>query len=495
MQMDSASLIVPVGTGQVFTPDWLADAMAMTAMGHLPSSTSLRICEPAAGAGALLEAIFRLAKRVGCHVEADAWETDPALVTSLRQKFGEAVRLHHADTLQALVADEPPAPFDIVLANPPWLRETGHREVFRAIRNLHPDLAALYAKDADLHHFFWLAALRWLRPGGVAVMLTPAYVVSTRSATALRARLLAQGTVLGVWRSGPVRVFPDASVECAVTIWRKHDVGQASRHEICTAPVLNAALQPSGAQWRLPPDGSAWTADDTPVLRGPCLADWFGIVEGVSTGANAVRAEHVPLLRTWWHDTIANPVARTGRAPEQGDGIFVLRAADLDAAAIDRNDPRLHPRWLHPDQWILMLRDGDLPRMDAGLPPESAIEHHMWRFRPVLQARAEMKRNAARSWYAVTWPRTDAWCHGTIVTPKWSRAPSFRPLTPGSIPMTDCRILVPRTPAARLASGELLTLWNAMAPSELDRWLSRKGPILEFYGDGLGRLPIPQRLL
>ena len=495
MQADTANVIVPVGTGQVFTPDWLAEAMALAALECMPSHNVLRVCEPAAGAGALLDAVFRVATRVGRPIDAEAWETDPALVNELQRKFGTNVRLHHADTLHALVADPSPTPFDVVLANPPWLRETGHRDVFRAIRHLHPELRSLYAKDADLHHFFWLAPLRWLRPGGVAVMLTPAYVLSTRSATALRARLLAEGTVLGVWRSGSARVFPEASVECAVTVWRKHDAGHPASTEVCTAPVLDSALKKSGAYWRLPPDGSPWSTDDSPPQTGPRVADWFRIVEGVSTGANAVRAEHVPMLRAWWDATTGNPVAQKGRAPEQGDGIFVLGRADLDAAGIDSDDARLHQRWLHPDEWILMVRDGELPRMDAGLLPESAIEHHLWRFRPVLQARAEIQRNAARSWYAVTWPRSDAWNEGTIVTPKWSRAPAFRPLMPGSIPMTDCRILVPRTQAARLASEALLTLWNELPPTAFEPYLSRKGQMLEFYGDGLARLPIPQRLL
>lgn len=492
-----SSPTVPIGTGQVFTPDWLSDAMARAALHHLSATGSVRVCEPSAGAGALLSGVFRVAREVGCQVDAEAWETDPALVAELRRRFGDRVHLHQRDTLHALVADSPPAPFDVVIANPPWLRESGNREVFRAIRGLHHDLGALYAKDADLHHFFWLAALRWLRPGGVAVMLTPAYVLSTRSATALRARLLAQGGVLGVWRSGSTRVFPDASVECAVTIWRKHDTEDPPGLDTFTAPVLDSALQNSVGVWQLPPDGAAWRmseANGAGIDAGPTLGDWFRVVEGVSTGANAVRAEQVDALRAWWEDRDANPLAGEGRAPISGDGIFVLRKADLDTAGISPGDPRLLGRWLHPEQWILMLRDGDLPRLDAGLRPESAIERHLWRFRPVLMQRAEIQRNASRSWYALTWPRTDAWASGTIVTPKWSRTPAFRLLSEGSVPMTDCRILVPRTDVARLLSPDLVGAWNAMSPAEFTPHLAQKGAMLEFYGDGLARLPIPEML-
>jgi hypothetical protein len=494
MQHGASDVIVPVGTGQVFTPEWLADAMAKAALQSLPKRTTLRVCEPAAGTGALLQAVLRAAEPSGCRIDAEAWETDPVLVAELQRKFGAAVHLHHADTLRALVEEPSPVPFDVVIANPPWLRESGNSDVFRAVRKHHPDLRSLYAKDADLHHFFWLSALRWLRPGGVAVMLTPAYVLSTRSATALRAQLLAQGTVLGIWRSGSLRVFPDASVECAVTVWRKHDTGHSTAHEVCTAPMLDSALQAIGPHWRLPRDGSAWRIGDEAEVAGPTLADWFHVVEGVSTGANAVRAEHVPTLQRWWEDKEANPTARIGRPPVPGDGIFVLRRPDLEVAGIDLHDTRLFARWLHDEQLVLMLRDGDLPRIDVGLPPETAIERHVWRFRPVLQARAEIQRNSRRSWYALTWPRSEAWSQGTIVTPKWSRNPAFRAMTTAGIPMTDCRILVPRTEAARLASDALLAHWNDMSLTELSRYLSRKGAMLEFYGDGLARLPIPDQL-
>jgi hypothetical protein len=490
-----SSPTVPVGTGQVFTPEWLSDAMARAAFRHLSATRSVRVCEPSAGAGALLDGVFRVATEMGCRVDAEAWETDPALVAELRGKFGDRVRLHQRDTLHALTEDSPPAPFDVVVANPPWLRESGNREVFRAIRGLHPDLGALYAKDADLHHFFWLAALRWLRPGGVAVMLTPAYVLSTRSATVLRARLLAKGEVVGIWRSGSTRVFPDASVECAVTVWRKYDTDEAPGLDTLTAPVLDSALQGTAGIWQLPADGAAWRtsdADAAPTTAGPTLGDWFRVVEGVSTGANAVRAEHVEALRAWWEDRSTNPLAGHGRMPARGDGIFVLRRADLHVAGLSPGDPRLFSRWQHPEQWILMLRDGDLPRLDAGLLPESAIERHVWRFRPVLTQRAEIQRNASRSWYALTWPRTDAWTGGTIVTPKWSRTPAFRELRNGSVPMTDCRILVPRTDAARLLGSDLVGAWNAMSPAELASHLAQKGAMLEFYGDGLARLPIPK---
>ena len=163
--------------GQVFTPTVIADAMWRLALTALGDPKTLSAIDPAAGAGALVEAGLRS----NAEVDLSAVELDPALVATLRDVY-PSVHVVHADALTLGQGPDAPASrlgeqygalapaqlrtgddrllrsgwADAVIANPPYLRETGHRDLFRALRSWHAGaLAGLYRKDADLHHVFW----------------------------------------------------------------------------------------------------------------------------------------------------------------------------------------------------------------------------------------------------------------------------------------------------------------------------------------------------
>jgi hypothetical protein len=375
---------------------------------------------------------------------------------------------------------------DAVIANPPYLRETGNREIFRALRSWNGGAhAPLYRKDTDLHVFFWDIAMRWLRPGGVLAFLTPAYFLDAEAAEPLRQRLLRDGEVLALGRAGSTAIFPDAGVEAAITVWRKASGSPGAVHRRATLIDLDGA--PRGEV--LLPESGPWWLDTDPALDALTesavrLRDLFRIIEGVSTGANTLRDRDVPLV--------------SGGRP--GEGIFVL---DAQEAAALRHDPvasqLLRPRLRAtdgPPQWILLLRDGALPRMDRGEPPATPIEEHVSRFRAVLERRAEIARNPSRSWYAVAWPRPELDAANLIVTPKWSRGPAFRPAPQDAVPMTDFRVLVPRTPEVAAAAPEILEwlLGDTIGPWYRAR-LKQKGRMTEFYGAALGDVPIPEAIV
>ena len=145
------------------------------------------------------------------------------------------------------------------------------------------------------------------------------------------------------------------------------------------------------------------------------------------------------------------------------------------------------------DEWLLLVRDGDLPRLDAEDPdPGSALERHLYRFRRVLAARAEVARNPRRSWYAVAWPRPNAAGGPRLATPKWAKGPSFVVPESNAVPMTDFRVLTPKTDEVAARVHDYARWLNAdnMRPWYAAR-LKRKGELLEFYGDALLRVPIP----
>lgn len=466
----------------------------MRALGAAPAG-GWRVIEPSAGAGALVDPLLAHPDLGELH----AVELDPADAAALDARDIPRLHVAHADALTLARGDAPPSSLgaahgatpparldgaaarlreagwaDAVVANPPYLRETGNAATFRALRTWHDGaFAPLYRKDADLHHFFWDVAMRWLRPGGVLAMLTPAYVFDAEAAQPLRARLAQQGAILGLWRAGHARTFPGAGVEAAVTLWRKGAAAApATRLDERLQPVPDVAAIPIGA------DGEPWRWHGEPDLQWPFrarrLGEMFRVVEGVSIGANRLRQRDV--------DRVVD-----GRV---GEPITVFRGDELRRAGFrDGTHERfVRGRYRHgeaaPSEHMLLLRDGDLEGHD-----DPALLAHLERFRPVLEGRAEIRRNPTRSWYAAAWPRAEV-AAPALVTPKWAKRPSFALLPADRVPMTDYRVLLPRDPSIDL---DVWLRWLQGPTAE--RWmratLKRKGELLECYGRALAELPGP----
>ncbi|MCB9521718.1 MAG: Eco57I restriction-modification methylase domain-containing protein [Myxococcales bacterium] len=353
---------------QVFTPPDVADRLwdrALEAVGGARTSAPRRLVavEPAAGDGALIAAGERAVARHGVAVAVEAVELDAMLVAELRRRFPNT-NITHADALTLARGAAAPASTpgvaasassptqvagtsssrlvetawaDLVIANPPYLRETGNRQFFTALRQWAGGAhAPLYRKDTDLHFYFWDIAQRWLAPGGVLAFLTPAYFLEAAAAAPLRAMLETTGELRAVWRAGRAQLFSDAGVEAAVTIWQKAASPRPAHATLSVLPNLQARLEQAHAV-DLPDGrvaGDPWWTRSAPTLAALTqeaveLGDMFAIIEGVSTGLNRVRAQHLDLL----------PGA------ELGAGVLVLDAAELKRVGVPTSDPRLARRY------------------------------------------------------------------------------------------------------------------------------------------------------
>lgn len=514
------SLAVARPPGQVFTPASLAQALVRQALRALdPPAGPLRVLEPAAGTGRLVEALAAAVDPVRTPVAVQAIEADPQLVPALQTVVNalpwgisgtvstsdfflwdaeDVQDTDDSELLHDILPVSKEGAVDLVIANPPWLRESGNAPLFRQIRQTYPRAARGYHKDCDLHQFFWWPLLRRLRPGGVLAMWTPAYWLDGRAGAPLRRMLVGNGRVVAVWRSGLTNYFPGARVEVALTVWRRQDYGLT--HVLATPEdtVGTARLLPGdGSPWLSLTVGSAPAAGPGPELGGPVLGDRFRVIEGVHTGADRLRAVDA--------GGVVQGVA--------GAGILVCTTQELEQIGLTAQE---RARWLwrrygHTDRWVLRVCDGDLPRLDAwaagwretrgeaaafaALPrprvPWTALEAHLVRYAPVLSARAEILRARHRSWYATLWPRPGLTDAPRIVVPKWATRARFSILETGALPMTDHRVLVPREPLDRPALEALVTWWNGdtMAP-----WfranLKQRGRLLEWYGGQLLGAPL-----
>lgn len=217
--------------GATYTPLelalFLADA-ALTAF-KIPAEGQIRILDPAVGDGALLDALLqRLPGDVLCRVEVTGFDTNPHAIAAAKCQLekwpvGKFV-FHEMDFLSYVLADfgqqtlfssATSAGFNIVIANPPYVRT----------QVLGADAAQVLAKQfgltgrVDLYYPFLLGISRVLAPDGVASVIVSNRFMTTKSGQAVRSALLSTYDLLHVWDLGDTKLF-DAAVLPAVILAR-----------------------------------------------------------------------------------------------------------------------------------------------------------------------------------------------------------------------------------------------------------------------------------
>jgi len=171
--------------GVWFTPPGLAAPTAARALAPLDDGRPLRICDPAAGAGAFLLAA-REALRCS-EAELVGVDIDPDAVALARSELPGA-DLRVGDGLRAL----PDESFDAVLTNPPWETLQDGPDARARVAELRGRFERQGKGKLFTYRLFVERAVRLLRPGGRLGMIVPASLWFDRDAAALRDLLLDQ---------------------------------------------------------------------------------------------------------------------------------------------------------------------------------------------------------------------------------------------------------------------------------------------------------------
>lgn len=98
--------------------------------------------------------------------------------------------------------------FDIVITNPPYLGESGHKEVFRAVRQ--GSLKEFYLGKMDLFYFFMHLALNITHPNGVVAFITTNYFITADGALKLRRDLKNRSILLQIINFNELKIFQSA---------------------------------------------------------------------------------------------------------------------------------------------------------------------------------------------------------------------------------------------------------------------------------------------
>ncbi len=232
-------------TGAFYTPENLAHLLACEVLDawqqihpNFPLK-NLRVLDPAAGAGGLLLpfarelAVRRAAQEPGSHSsqliqDALARQLFAADISSnaLRKIGLPSTHVYGGDSLACQDGKsvlDGWKKFDIVLANPPYIGQKGHADVFKKLRQ-NPLWKAYVTPKNDLLYYFFYLALRVLKPGGLAGFITTPYFATAAGGKVLRQTLQQNATFLRMLNFDDKRLFKNVSQHTLLSVFAKGTV-------------------------------------------------------------------------------------------------------------------------------------------------------------------------------------------------------------------------------------------------------------------------------
>lgn len=457
--------------GATYTPKGLSDFVAgqlfRAAQGTKLAST-LRILDPAVGDGELLVSLLGfLTVEPHISVEVFGFETDEKALNlaSARLKklfpqvtfhlelrsFLDFVTTNHDESRQSnLFQSETPQKFDLIIANPPYVRTQtmGAQQAQTLARQF-----GLTGR-IDLYYAFILGIGRVLKPDGFAGLIVSNRFMVTKSGSSVRRAILERFEVCHVWDMGDTKLFK-AAVLPAVLLLR--GVGDSNERRISSMPdftstyvtdepaeahvsdtllaletkgvvavedgrrflvqhgTLNNGGEPDGV-WRIATRTSnSWLSTVAAHTWG-VFGDIGKIRVGVKTTADKV------FIRSDWDDMPAT------MRPELLRPLVTHHVAQCFKAAM----PKVRKQILYPHY----VAQGK--RLAINLRAYPKTQAYLDQHREILESRKYVVA-AGRKWYEIWVPQDpDAWVAPKVVFRDISREPTFWMDEENSVVNGDC---------------------------------------------------------
>ncbi|MBN1590892.1 MAG: N-6 DNA methylase, partial [Pirellulales bacterium] len=461
-------------SGVFYTPEYVTRYMVARAVASLqrnpPERNDVRplsIVDPACGCGAFLLAAYRHLRdrAAGGQVDMLAWRDRRRAVLERLHGVdldGQAV-LTARRALWLAAADEPAGllspsetdvffetirpgnalagptldpwlgAFDLVLGNPPYRRERGAKSLLDKIAQTELGRRWRSAR-MDLWYYFVHRALELLRDGGVLSLIVSGYWTAGTGAAKLVEQLRCETHVEEILEFGRLRVFDEVAGHHMIlqarktrgatttTVIKRPDTDQAASAEPFLAGRLPLVVFEKTPEELF--DGGR--VDLEPVDRDLLEALARGVPLGRLGRVRQGIAENPAVV-----SRSAN--RRHGNRWTTGQGVFVLTADEVDALELSDHERSLLRAYCQPRD-VLRYDLADRPSRtliystaetcpDLGAFP--AIERHLSRFRPIMEARRET-RGGRRPWWQLHWPRDPSlWTADKILSVQMARRPAF----------------------------------------------------------------------
>lgn len=160
--------------------------------------------------------------------------------------------------------------FDVVLANPPYVRQELIKEIKPRLAKVYP---AVYSGTADLYCYFYARGIELLRTGGMFVFISSNKWLRANYGTKLRDYMASQCSVRSITDFGELPVFESAATFPMILVAQKNQVEgkaiftqvqslQAPYPDVKAILTLNGHVLPEGAI-----SGSKWNLTEASVAK------------------------------------------------------------------------------------------------------------------------------------------------------------------------------------------------------------------------------------
>jgi adenine-specific DNA-methyltransferase len=398
--------------------------------------------------------------------------------------------------------------FDLVIGNPPYLREKNAKPLFDALATT--DLGQRWREARmDLWYYFVHRGLDLVRPEGILSFIVSSYWLSSRGARRLIARLERETRLKEIVLLDKARVFngiagrhmifqvqkssaPEGGAtgttrsECRLTLVRPGDPeprtsGEGWFQGAETFGIPHSELFQQGRLIVAPP------APAHALFRGrPTLGEFFETRQGM--------AENPPFINRRLHGELGGifPI---------GTGVFVLRPDEIKSLGLSPAERSLlRPyyetsaiaRYRLPDRpthQVLYLTRRTAANLD--LLPNAAA--HLARFRAVLDRRRET-RNGSCHWWQLHWPREERiFLSPRVLSVQMGAAPQFALAEQPTFVGFSVNVVLPRGPDTFALDALTGILNSRLAALWFERHAKRRGRNLEINAHVLREFPLPAR--
>ena len=469
-------------TGSHYTPPELAEFLADLALNAAGTRSDFSVLDPACGDGSLLAAISDMAgKRRASSMRLVGLDQSQTAVDETRARLSTYDELtfvvervdfleHVTDLLSSQVelfasaeADNGPEKFDLVIANPPYVRT----QVLGATESRRLATVLGLSGRVDLYHAFVRAMTASLVPGGTLALLCSNRFLFTQAGASVRRMLSEDFELERVIDLGDTKLFGAAVLPAIVIATR-------------ASKPLNSS--PSFTRVYEIRDGLESVAQEHPSVLQALGEKASGAIRvdgssfSVENGVVDVKAGGKPWTLTTaesskWLERIGRHTATTFGDISQirvgikttADAVFVRSDWWEMEPEVRPEDELLHPlithhvadRWQSstPSAWALYpheMVNGKKSPIDLREYPRA--QKYLLTHRERLEGRNYVIE-AGRKWYEIWVPQSpDDWQKPKLVCPDISESPRFSLDSTGALVQGDC-------------------YWITMKPDQDARWL------------------------
>ncbi|MCY2966963.1 MAG: Eco57I restriction-modification methylase domain-containing protein [Planctomycetota bacterium] len=396
--------------------------------------------------------------------------------------------------------------FDIIIGNPPYIRERDAKPLFDRIAQSKLGKAWRTAR-MDLWYYFVHRALDLLKPGGLLTFVVPSYWIDSQGASRLIERFRQETKfedvmLLGNWPvfagvQGRHLVFRVRSAPLETGLFRTpiSDLTTADRVTIRTLGSdrdLNSAW--SAAAIRTTSHAALFSrgrlllqpAELPVVAQSRLLGDFFEVRQGI--------AENPPRISR-------RLAQRFGGRFAPGEGVFVLNADEIDRLKLTEAERGLLRPYFAPVEisryrlngpaqtWLLYLTKQTAPTIEV-FPNVAA---HLTRFREILRERREVQMGRI-DWWHLHWPRQERlFLEPRLLGIQMGRSPRFAYVEQPAFTGFSTHVIAAREAGAPTLPALAVILNSRFAAQWFDANAKRRGVHIDISGDVLRRFPLPAR--